>query len=242
MEPPPSMDPTKTLTHYKQKISAKKSVLAPAKITLTELTLAEYDAAVRDPMPASARPRVDRSRSPHLTMARRAPLETVREQLNVMQQGELLQIMALCSALIFTTNITPQSTLLHTKAALQREVLQRPWTEWASVMAPFIAEWRADPRFDERDLARKRHSDSDNLLMSPNYSDAFEEAVEFLINWPPREGRAGIFKETRCCQLDPRIVARTWFKSGPLCHAVCRKECPRGVARGLLRHSSVHRL
>jgi len=45
MELPPSMDPTKTLTHYKQKISAKKSVLAPAKITLTELTFAEYDAA-----------------------------------------------------------------------------------------------------------------------------------------------------------------------------------------------------
>ena len=34
IELPPSMDPNKTLTHYMQKISVKKSVLAPAKYTL----------------------------------------------------------------------------------------------------------------------------------------------------------------------------------------------------------------
>ena len=115
MELPPSMDAAKTLTHYKQKISAKKSQLAPAKYTLTELTFAEYEAALRAPQ-TSAPPRADRSRSPPRTMARRTPLETVREQLDVTQQGELLQIMALCAARMYTTNQTPQSTLLHFKA------------------------------------------------------------------------------------------------------------------------------
>jgi len=46
---------------------------------------------------------------------------------------------------------------------------------------------------------------------------SFNEAVEFLFNWPPHEGMSGSFKKTRCCELDPPIVARTWWKSGPLC-------------------------
>ena len=45
MELLPSMDAAKTLGHYKQKISAKKASLAPSKYVLTEITLAEYDAA-----------------------------------------------------------------------------------------------------------------------------------------------------------------------------------------------------
>ena len=184
MELPPSMDAAKTLTHYKQKISAKKSVLAPAKITLTELTLAEYDAAGRAP-PIPAPPQVDRSRSPPRTMARRMPLETVREQLDKMQQGELQQVMALCAARMFTCHVvSPQTTLLEYKAGFQRELLQKPFTEWADAMAPFIASCRANPQFCERDVTRyEQHS---RYECHP-HRDLFHEATQFLYNLPPHE-------------------------------------------------------
>ena len=124
MELPIYIDPTKTLAHYKQKISAKKAVLAPSKYVLTEITLAEYDAASISAASISA-PSVDRSRSPPAMLARHTPLESVREQLNKMSQGDLQQVMALCAARMFTCHVrSPQTTLLEEKARFQRELLK----------------------------------------------------------------------------------------------------------------------
>jgi len=224
IELPLYMDPTKTLAHYKQKISAKKAVLAPSKYVLTEITLAEYDAAsIYTP------PRVDRSRSPHRTLARHTPLESVREQLNKMQHGELQQLLGLVAARMYTPRvISPQTTLLDVKAAIQRALLVKPYTEWASVLAPFIAECRANPAFNEREVDEIiTHGSHGNVKKSRTGANGpFEEAIDFLYNWPPHEGSGGIFRETRSYQLDPRISMRTWRKRGPLCdHMEVNRHC-----------------
>jgi len=224
IELPLYMDPTKTLAHYKQKISAKKAVLAPSKYVLTEITLAEYDAAsIYTP------PRVDRSRSPHRTLARHTPLESVREQLNNMQHGELQQLLALVAARLYTPRvISPQTTLMGVKAAIQRALLVKPYTEWASVLAPFIAECRANPAFNEREVDEIiTHGSHGNVKKSRTGANGpFEEAIDFLYNWPPHEGSGGIFRETRSYQLDPRISMRTWRKRGPLCdHMEVNRHC-----------------
>ena len=149
-------------------------------------------------------------------MARRTPLETVREQFDKMQQGELQQVMALCAARMFTCKVvSPQTSLLDAKARIQRELLQKPFTEWADVVAPFIATCRKDKLFCERDVTRYEHHSRDERHM---HLDPSHEAIHFLYNWPPHEGSAGTFKETRCCQLDPPIRPTTWYKSGPLHH------------------------
>jgi len=253
MELVATMDtPERTLANYKQKVSVKKSSYAPAKIQLSELTFADYDDALRrseaaPPLASSSAARTsERSRSPHgsevagadrflvmtgaAALARRTPLETVREQLDTMAQGELHQVMALCAARLFTTNMTPQSVLLKCKAELQSEVLQTPWRKWAEVMAPHIAQARADPNFDVEATCRLTHqppvlcrtSDGSEErlvgLSQKSVPGTFSEAVDFLINWPPHEGTTGSFTRTRCCEFDPRIKALYWRKEGPLCH------------------------
>mgnify|MGYP006056284665 CR=1 FL=1 len=232
--------PEHTLTLYKQKISVKKGKLNGAKYQLSPMTFADYDDAVRrseaaPPLAASSTTRTsERSRSPHLVMAaalaRRTPLETVREQLDTMAQGELHQVMALCAARLFTTNLTPQTVLLKCKAELQSEVLQTPWRKWAEVMAPHIAQARADPNFDVEATCRLTHQppilcrtsdSSEERLVGPSQKSvpgSFSEAVDFLVNWPPHEGTTGSFTRTRCCEFDPRIKALYWRKEGPLCH------------------------
>ena len=163
-------------------------------------------------------------------LARRTPLETVREQLDTMAQGGLHQGRALCAARLFTTNLTPQTVLLKCKAELQSEVLQTPWRKWAEVMAPHIAQARADPNFDVEATCRLTHQPP-VLARTTRYGEerlvglsqksvpgTFSEAVDFLINWPPHEGTTGSFTRTRCCEFDPRIKAFYWRKEGSLCH------------------------
>jgi len=150
--------------------------------------------------------------------------------LDTMAQGELHQVMALCAARLFTTNLTPQSVLLKYKAELQSEVLQTPWRKWPEVMAPHIARARADVNFDVEATCRLTHQPP-VLARTTRYGEerlvglsrksepgTFTEAVDFLINWPPHEGTTGSFTRTRCCEFDPRIKASHWRKEGPLCH------------------------
>jgi len=209
--------PSKTLTNYRQKISVKKSAFAPARIKLTELNFAEYDAATVD-IVASAPPRVsdDRSRSPRLALARRTPIETVREQLNLMTQGDLHQIMALCASRFRrgVPVISAESTLLADKREVQLQLLEAPWTERASILEPFVARIKSQPGFNEMDMMCDdlvvMRADHEKIgLTFPIVQPDFQRAMDFVYNWPPHDMG---FKQTRDTSLDPQIYMEDWRK------------------------------
>ena len=194
-------------------------------------------AAAPFPPPATSSaappPATDRSRSPRRTLVRHTPFESVKGLLPKLSDAEMHVILALSASRLAPKHVTPQTSLIAAKLELQREVMQRPWREWADVVAPMIAQWRAAPSFEPLDLNAVNHMTCDRIQKPTEAS--FHEAVEFLFNWPPHEGRSGSFKKTRCCELDPPIVARTWYKSGPLCPVSRFKEFAKGVEDGPYR-------
>ena len=213
-------------------------ILQIKEITEEEFSQRAAAATVAAPFPppassAAPPPATDHSRSPRRTLVRHTPFESVKGLLPKLSDAEMHVILALSASRLAPKHVTPQTSLIAAKLELQREVMQRPWREWADVVAPMIARWRAAPYFEPRDLNAVNHMTYDRVIEP--IEGSFHEAVEFLFNWPPHEGRAGSFKKTRCCELDPPIVARTWYKSGPLCPVSRFKEFAKGVEDGPYR-------
>jgi len=197
-------------------------------------------AAAPFPPPATSSaappPATDRSRSPRRTLVRHTPFESVKGLLPKLSDAEMHAILALAASRLAPKHVTPQTSLIAAKLELQREVMQRPWREWADVVAPMIAQWRADPSFEPLDLNEVTHMTYDRIQKPTEGS--FHEAVEFLFNWPPHDGTIGNFKKTRCCELDPPIFSKTWYKSGPLCPVSFVREFARGDGTFRIPHEA----
>ena len=108
-------------------------------ITEEEFSQRAAAATVAAPFPppassAAPPPATDHSRSPRRTLVRHTPFESARGLLPKLSDSEMQQLMALCAARLYTCRvISPQTTLLGVKAAIQRALLVKPYTEWASV-------------------------------------------------------------------------------------------------------------
>ena len=149
----------------------------------TAAALASPPATTAAPAPP---PATDHSRSPRRTLVRHTPFESVKGLLPKLSDAEMHVILALSASRLAPKHVTPQTSLIAAKLELQREVMQRPWREWADVVAPMIARWRAAPYFEPRDLNAVNHMTYDRVIKPTEGS--FHEAVEFLFNWPPHEG------------------------------------------------------
>ena len=211
---------SRKLGALQQRVHQTKKKMELQLFQIKEITEAQFiereavAASIVVTAPSSSTNAEARSRSPRPTLARHTPFEGVKELLPKLSGSERLAVLALLTSGLYTCHVrSPQTTLLEEKARFQRELLKKPFTEWAEVMAPFIKACRADPRFKERDVTRLEQHGPNEVHAC---FDPFHEAIQFLYNWPPHQSSAGTFKETRCCQLDPPIQATTWYKSGPL--------------------------
>jgi len=238
-------DPRK-LNALQQRVHHAKQKLSLQFLQIKEITEEEFSqraaaatAAAPFPPPASSAappPATDHSRSPRRTLVRHTPFESVKGLLPTLSDAEMHVILALAASRLAPKHVTPQTSLIAAKLELQREVMQRPWREWADVVAPMIALWRADPSFEPLDLNEVTHMTYDRLRNPTEGS--FHEAVEFLFNWPPHDGTIGNFKKTRCCELDPPIFSKTWYKSGPLCPVSFVREFARGDGTFRIPHEA----
>ena len=142
-----------------QVVSRTKKKMELRLFQIKEITEAEFTereavaASIVVTAPSSSTNADARSRSPRPTLARHTPFESVKELMPKLSDSERIAVIALAASGLYTAHIrSPQTTLLEEKARFQRELLKRPFTEWAEVMAPFIKACRADPRFRERDI------------------------------------------------------------------------------------------